>query len=145
MTNLRFTIYDLRLAPHASRTMHHVLRFTFYALRLPAIFVLLAATIVAGSIPGARGASTLSQPSAISYWGMNLYLTKRERLSAGDNLALLADSAQDAGVQWTREELPWDLIEPSKGNFKTVYDSSLKFTAEQDFGIIGMLLTTPAW
>src|SRR2546423_6977059 len=53
----------------------------------------------------------MAQPNVISYWGMNLYLTKRERLSNNDNLSVLATSALDAGVHWTREELPWDLIE----------------------------------
>jgi hypothetical protein len=108
------------------------------------LVILLATTIIAESIPAAHAASTPPQPIGISYWGMNLYLTKRERLSAGDNLTLLAAAALNAGVRWTREELPWDLIEPSKGTFVTAYDNSLKFTANQGFGIIGMLLTTPA-
>ena len=85
------------------------------------------------------------QPNLISYWGMNVYLTKHERLSNQDNLTLLGQSARDAGVQWTREELPWALIEPNQGIFQTLYDSSLKTTADQGFGIIGMLLTTPEW
>jgi hypothetical protein len=86
-----------------------------------------------------------AQPSAIAPWGMNLYLTKRERISAGDNLPELSRLAREAGVQWTREELPWDLIEPNDDDFRGVYDSSLRLAAEQGFGIVGMLLTTPAW
>lgn len=86
-----------------------------------------------------------TQPTAISYWGMNLYLTKRERRSAGDNLAELGRLARVAGVRWTREELPWDLIEPNDDDFRTIYDESLAEAATQGFGIIGMLLTTPAW
>jgi hypothetical protein len=87
----------------------------------------------------------VAQPAAASYWGMNLYLSKRERRTAGDNLPALADLAYAAGVRWTREELPWDLIEPSNGSFSTVYDANLRLAAEKGFGIIGMLLTTPAW
>jgi hypothetical protein len=87
----------------------------------------------------------VSQPGAISYWGMNLYLSKRERRSAGDNLPALADLAYDAGVRWTREELPWALIEPANGSFSTVFDANLRLAAEKGFGIVGMLATTPAW
>lgn len=86
-----------------------------------------------------------AQPSAASFWGMNLYLSKRERRSAGDNLGALADLARAAGVAWTREELPWDLIEPSDDQFSTVYDADLRLAAEKGLGIVGMLLTTPAW
>ena len=86
-----------------------------------------------------------NQPDTISPWGMNLYLTKRERISAGDNLPELARLAREAGVRWTREELPWDLIEPNNDDFRGVYDTSLRLAAEQGFGIVGMLLTTPAW
>ena len=86
-----------------------------------------------------------TQPEAISFWGMNAYLSKRERISAGDNLLELARLAREAGVAWTREELPWDLIEPNDDDFRGVYDADLRLAAEQGFGIIGVLLTTPAW
>lgn len=85
------------------------------------------------------------QPDAASFWGMNLYLTKRERRSAGDDLGALADLARAAGVQWTREELPWDLIEPRDDQFSTVYDENLRLAAAKGLGVVGMLLTTPAW
>lgn len=88
---------------------------------------------------------TSTQPENISYWGMNLYLSKRERLVNNDNLPLLAETAEQAYVQWTREELPWDLIEPSDDDFQTIYDDSLGLAADSGFGIIGMLLTTPPW
>lgn len=85
-----------------------------------------------------------AQPATISYWGMNAYITKRERIGR-DNFNVLADTAKSAGVQWTREELPWDLIEPANNDFRSAYDGSLRLTAAKGFGIIGMLLTTPAW
>jgi hypothetical protein len=82
-----------------------------------------------------------SQPAAITFWGMNLYVSKQER--SGDNRAVLVDTARAAGVQWTREELPWDLIEPSDDQFKTIYDQNLRLAADKGLGIVGMLLTTP--
>jgi hypothetical protein len=106
----------------------------------------LLALAVAAALPGAAAGATQPQPGVISYWGMNVYLSKRERLQTHDNLTLLAQAAREAGVQWTREELPWDLIEPDAGTFKTDhYDSYLQLAADQGFGIIGMLLTTPSW
>ncbi len=89
-----------------------------------------------------------TQPNTISYWGMNSYFTKGDRPSR-DNVDLLANMALDAGARWTREELPWDLFEPSQdrwsGTATQRYDARLKFVADKGFGIIGMLLTTPGW
>lgn len=110
-----------------------------------ALLVAVLLLVVVGVAPGSAMVTAAAQPTSVSYWGMNLYLTKRERLATGDNLGLLATSAQQAGVQWTREELPWDLIEPQNNTFRPVYDGSLKQTADAGFGIIGMLLTTPGW
>lgn len=86
---------------------------------------------------------SLPQPAAISPWGMNLYLAKGDR--ARDNRPLLADLATQAGVQWTREELPWALIEPTAGTFQPLYDDPLLLAATKGLGIVGMLLTTPDW
>lgn len=116
-------------------------RFIRRMLSLGSLLVL----VVAATLPGTTNSATQPQPRAISYWGMNLYLTKRERIQTHDNLALLGQAARDAGVQWTREELPWDLIEPDPGTFEPVYDAGLKQAADQGFGIIGLLLTTPVW
>lgn len=117
--------------------------------------------LLAGDWPGARPALAQQQngrylpllrlpapnpqPDTIAFWGMNLYLTKRERRPAQDNLPLLADLAREAGVEWSREELPWDLIEQQNDTFLTIYDEDLLLAARKGFSIIGMLLTTPAW
>lgn len=85
------------------------------------------------------------QPTAITFWGMNLYVTKRERSQTGDNRSLLADTAKAAGVQWTREELSWALVEQANGSFLTIYDTHLRLAADKGFGILGILLTTPDW
>ena len=84
-------------------------------------------------------------PPNPSYWGMNLYLAKRERLGR-DNFGALATTARSVGVQWTREELPWALIEQTNNTFTTShYDAYLNLAVQHGFGIIGMLLTTPEW
>ncbi|MBA3944704.1 MAG: cellulase family glycosylhydrolase [Herpetosiphonaceae bacterium] len=105
--------------------------------------LLATALLLLDSVPRPTGASG-TQPNGVSYWGMNAYITKRERRGV-DNLDVLADTARNAGAQWTREELPWSLIEQQPGNYLTVYDDSLKLTADKGFGIIGELLTTPDW
>lgn len=92
---------------------------------------------------GTQAAAT--QPTTVSFWGINAYLTKRERVSAGDSLGVLVDTTRATGAQWTREELPWALIESKRGQRTGIYDGSLKLTADNGFGIIGMLLTTPEW
>lgn len=116
--------------------MHRSRRGALLALSMLLAIILPAFLVVAAPVA----------PSTIGYWGgMNLYLTKAERLSAKDNRPALTALARAAGVQWTREELPWDLIEPNNGNFKTLYDGPLRYTAESGLGIIGMLLTTPGW
>src|SRR5581483_3487717 len=129
------------------------------ALALALLFAGLLATI--GGLPRAASASTAAapsrktiylplvrkappQPAAISFFGMNLYLTKVERRGTRDNLPMLADLAKQAGVRWTREELVWSLIEPNQNDLRPIYDSSLRLAAQKEFGIIGMLLTTPA-
>ena len=118
--------------------MHHL-----SARRFAAVMCIINLLMV-GIAQGLRVWAASSQPNNLSFWGMNLYLTKRERIGR-DNLNLLADTARSGGVQWTREELPWAHIEPSRDDYRTLYDNSLKLTADKGFGIIGMLVTTPPW
>lgn len=110
-------------------------------LRLAALLAILCSALLIE--PPLRASAT--QPASISYWGLNAYLTKRERANTGDNIAALSDAASAAGVHWTREELPWDLIEQQRGQRSGLYDASLRLAADHGFGIIGMLLTTPSW
>lgn len=86
-----------------------------------------------------------AQPSTITPWGINGYLTKNERITTGDNVAQLAQTMASANADWSLEELPWAEIEPNNGTFRTTYDSRIKTVADANLGIIGMLLTTPAW
>lgn len=95
--------------------------------------------------PQAAVVAAPTQSNTISYWGMNLYLTKRERVNNGDNLPLLASMAKNAGVQWEREEFAWDLIEPTNNSFRTFNDASIKLAADSGLNITGVLFTTPKW
>lgn len=114
--------------------------------RLPAIaFALLIGLGIATSSGAVSVQAARTQATGVSYWGMNAYLTKRERVGTGDNLPALAATARNAGVQWTREEITWDLVEPQNNQFKTFYDSGMKLAADNGLNIIGMLLTTPQW
>ena len=112
-------------------------------------FLLIVMQISSQIIPAHAAPDALTaQPNAISYWGANVYLTKLERIDnkgANDNLDLLATEARAAGIQWSLEEFPWANIEPTNGNFSTLYDANIKRLADNNFGIIGMLLTTPEW
>jgi hypothetical protein len=88
-----------------------------------------------------------AQPSTLSFWGINAYLTKNERVGR-DNVDLLATKTIDAGARWTREEFPWAYIDDNpgrRGRYRTEYDSRIRQVAARGLGIIGMLLTTPAW
>jgi hypothetical protein len=100
---------------------------------------------VAGLPQGRQVAQAAPDAGRMSYFGMNVYVTKRERPPNGDNISVLADTAVKAGVTWTREELPWDLIEQQDDQFLNIYDGSLTLTYQKGLKIIGMLLTTPAW
>ena len=86
-----------------------------------------------------------SQPTTVSYWGMNLYMSKGDRVRTGDNVSQMIDMAIDAGVQWTREEMAWDVVEPRSNKFVPVYDKHMRVAASKGLGVIGMLLTTPEW
>lgn len=119
-------------------------------MKLLRLTILLTTILSVGVLlpPRAAYVEAGAQPGAITYWGMNVYLTKRERIDNSglpDNLDLLATTARNAGVQWTLEEFPWDLIEPANNNFNTLYDAAIKKAADNGLGIIGMLLTTPSW
>lgn len=79
------------------------------------------------------------QPDAVSLFGMNLYVTGRERseLQAG----ALVSMAQQIGVEWTREEISWASWGNNPDN--SFFDRRLRMLSDGGINIIGMLLTTP--
>lgn len=95
--------------------------------------------------PGSLPSKGSSQFMPVSMFGMNLYLTGRER---SDNQArTLGTLAAQAGVKWSREELSWANIEPTaKGQFNwSPYDFRISLNTTNGINVIGMLLTTPRW
>lgn len=93
--------------------------------------------------------AALAQPKQISYFGMNTYFTGLERNSRdGDaGVATLIGRGRQIGVSWAREELSWGNLErDAKGMWVwDHFDRRLLATAQAGYGIVGMLVTTPAW
>ncbi|MEI8308283.1 MAG: hypothetical protein WCF99_14585 [Chloroflexales bacterium] len=93
--------------------------------------------------------ATSAQPSTISMFGMNTYFSGRERISRdGDaGVATLVAKGRQIGVAWAREEMSWGNIERNgKGIWSwDLFDQRLGEAAQAGYGIVGMLLTTPAW
>lgn len=113
---------------------------------------LLAAILVAGALlPAARaqeGASR-AQPARVSFFGMNTYFTGLERNGRDGETGVrtLIAKGREIGTAWAREELSWGNLErDGKGRWRwEPFDSRLRAAAEAGYGIVGMLLTTPAW
>jgi hypothetical protein len=120
---------------------------------LLALICLLVAALPAAAQPPAPAPppepTTAAQPASISFFGMNTYFTGLERNNrdgaAGVN-ALIAEG-RTLGAAWAREEMSWGNIERSaKGRWDwNPFDERIRAAANAGYGIIGMLLTTPAW
>jgi len=112
--------------------------------------ILATVLILAGLlVPAAAGAPRTppritAQPAALSFFGINGYFTGYERWSSEVNTLLPMGPA--IGMRWTREEVTWANVEPSQDSFDfSHYDDYFGRIANNGYGIIGMLLTTPAW
>lgn len=105
-----------------------------------ALFVFLG--IVLSSVPApdpALAAPSAQQAATPSLFGLNLYITGRER--SEDQAKTLISMAQQIGVDWTREEITWAAWGPIPAN--NFYDRRILMLHEAGIKIIGMLLTTP--
>lgn len=100
-------------------------------------------------VSSAASLSSAAQPSRIRFLGLNTYFTGLERISrdGDDGVASLIASSRAMGASWAREEMSWGNIERSrKGGWDwNPFDKQLRSMAEQGYGIVGMLLTTPRW
>jgi hypothetical protein len=111
------------------------------------ILIALALAALVALTARAQSPQPAAQPTWPGFWGMNTYITGAERNSNdGDGVDTLIQLGREAGVQWAREELSWANLEPSPGDFSWGYfDYRLGQLADADYGIVGMLLTTPGW
>lgn len=105
---------------------------------------------LAAAAPGrAQTPAPAAQPAAPGLFGMNTYFTGLERNGRDGEagVATLIGRGRQIGVAWAREELSWGNLErDGKGRWTWAhFDQRLLATAQAGYGIVGMLLTTPAW
>jgi hypothetical protein len=118
----------------------------------PRTFALLALIVLTlATLAPARAAplSAASQPAHLSFFGLNTYFTglERNRRDGEAGVATLAARGRQIGAAWAREELSWGNLERNgKGLWEwEIFDRRLLVAADAGYGIVGMLLTTPAW
>ncbi|MEA2691421.1 MAG: polysaccharide biosynthesis protein PslG [Acidobacteriota bacterium] len=93
-------------------------------------FLLLA--LLAGALPAAAAES--------SPYGVNIHSPQ------GDELQLLLDRAQAAGLGWVRIDFIWAYVEPQRGVFDwSAYDAIAAAARARGIEIYATLAYTPAW
>ncbi len=76
-------------------------------------------------------------------FGMNMHI--RQRVSESDWEEVM-DQAEEAGVQWGREEFRWDTIEPSDDSFSwNAYDSVVDQYEAHGIKMVGLLTYSSEW
>jgi hypothetical protein len=114
--------------------------------RLLALLLLALATLAPAR---AAPLSVTGQPGQLSFFGLNTYFTGLERNSRDgeSGVATLVARGRQVGAAWAREELSWGNLERAgKGRWDwAIFDRRLLAAADGGYGIVGMLLTTPAW
>lgn len=112
------------------------------------LILLLATTVAVPPHTTGQPAATM-QPAEVRFFGMNTYFTALERLSRDGEtgVAALIGRGRQIGTTWAREELSWGNLERhGKGRWEwPLFDRRLLAIAQAGYGIVGMLLTTPAW
>ena len=99
-----------------------------------------------------RPPSPVSQPAALSFYGLNTYFTGLERhLNDGeDGIDTLVQLGRQSGTQWGREEISWANLQRhgkwwDRSTRDEHYDKNIRKMADAGYGIVGMILTTPEW
>jgi hypothetical protein len=124
-------------------------RFT-YRLQMGLMFLFIAAI----GLPSVfhqpiRAATPQTQPAELGFFGLNTYFSGLERINRDGEagIATLIERGRAIGVPWAREEISWGNLERhGKGRWEwSHFDNRLTATANAGYGIMGMLLTTPAW
>ncbi|NJN17051.1 MAG: hypothetical protein HC822_12655 [Oscillochloris sp.] len=115
----------------------------------PLIVILLTVCFVTAIGPVDAQPAPATQAAQIGFFGVNTYFTGLERNTRDgeSGVTSLIAAGRELGVDWAREELSWGNLERQGRGVWTwePFDSRLRATAEAGYGIIGMLLTTPAW
>lgn len=76
-------------------------------------------------------------------FGVNMHL--RQRLT-DSKWATALDLADQAGVEWAREEFNWDVLEPTDDQFSfTTYDAVTAAYADHDIAVLGLLTYSSSW
>lgn len=113
---------------------------TYHTRPLFALLALLLLTVLLVPAAPPQAQAAARQPAGRpSLFGLNMYITGRERSEA--EAAALVGIAGPAGARWTREEICWACWGQEEEN--RFYDRRLGMLADAGIGIIGMLLTTP--
>ncbi|NTU84947.1 MAG: hypothetical protein HGA45_37210, partial [Chloroflexales bacterium] len=113
---------------HRSHTAHPLLA-----------LLLLIVTLLPPGLPTPARAAALQPGLPPALFGLNMYITGRERSEA--EASALLGIAGPIGARWTREEICWACWGQEDENL--FYDRRLSMIANAGLGIIGMLLTTP--
>ena len=101
--------------------------------------LLLLVTLLPSVLATPTRAATRQPGVPPSLFGLNMYITGRERSDI--EAAALVSLAGPIGARWTREEICWACWGREAEN--GFYDQRLALLADAGIGIIGMLLTTP--
>ena len=76
-------------------------------------------------------------------FGMNMHLRNRIAEANWDQAMSLAD---EAGVQWAREEFSWEVIEPTDDNYNwDEYDSVIDKYQENNIQVLGLITYSSSW
>ncbi len=89
-------------------------------------------------------ATVLAKDNVISdAFGANIHLRQRHAESEWNDVL---NAATDAGVQWSREQFNWDVIEPSDNDYSFgTYDNVVAAYAEHNINVLGLLTYSSSW
>lgn len=125
---------------------------SFVALvQVPALLLMLFGSFLLPAATQARAAAPVQTYDKGSPFGINANLGNRVR---SDEHATMVGLMQEAGVQWAREEISWDRVEPEKGlgfqwggNASGMYnyDQAIRLQHDAGINVLGLLAYNPAW
>lgn len=113
--------------------------------RLPTFVLLLLAFVLGlpAALPTPATAQAVAQalpnPLEPGLFGLNMYITGRERRER--EARRLVSMGRQMGAAWSREEISWATWGNSAAN--SYYDERIRMLTDAGFNMIGMLLTTP--